>query len=591
MKAWETFKDIWGRLYKLLSKKQRVQFVFLFVAMLVGSAFQTLGVSAIVPLINALLSPKDILENRYIGWLLKKMGACDDHHIILYTALMVVFVYIVKDTYLCVYDWYKSHFEKKLQKDLACRAFRGYVFRPYTFYLDINSAEILRGTDDDVNCTIDLYTYINTIFSEFFTSIMIIAFLIYTDWVMALGVLFVTGVCFFGITKLFRKLLRGIGQTERDAQYEKNKWAYQMSNGIKEIDVMNRKDCFIEHYDEAYERKRKAMTRQAFLGGLPNRIIECVLIVSMMLLICFRTISGNKSNYEFIASLSAFALAAFKIMPSISAIAQNMNSISVCRPSLNACYDNMMESKKYVEEHDNRKEILAQKELSFDNRIQVDNVTWHYPKSEKNIIDKLSLTIKKGQSIGIIGASGAGKTTLSDMILGLYKPQEGDITVDGRSIYSNSCGWSKIVGYVPQNVFLLDDTIRENVLFGEKADHSSDERIWKVLEKAQLRSFVEGLPEKLDTRVGERGVKFSGGQRQRIAVARALYENPELLVMDEATSSLDNDTEKAVMDSIDALKGKFTMIIIAHRLTTIKCCDVVYEIKDGKARERDRNTL
>ena len=190
------------------------------------------------------------------------------------------------------------------------------------------------------------------------------------------------------------------------------------------------------------------------------------------------------------------------------------------------------------------------------------------------------MEIKKGDSVAIIGESGSGKTTLADILLGLYKPEEGEVLVDGQEIYLNLKQWAQIISFVPQNVYLLDDTIRENIVFGQsKAD---DNRIWDALEQAQLKDFVRNLPEGLDTVVGEAGIRFSGGQRQRIAIARALYSQPDILLLDEATAALDNDTEAAVMEAIDSLKGKKTLIIIAHRLSTIKNCNKVYEVKNGK---------
>ena len=229
--------------------------------------------------------------------------------------------------------------------------------------------------------------------------------------------------------------------------------------------------------------------------------------------------------------------------------------------------------------------------VRFMESLRIDKVCWTYPKSDKQVLKDLSITIKKGESVGLIGPSGAGKTTLSDIILGLFKPQSGSVFMDGIDIYTIPGEWSSIIGYVPQSVYLTDDTIKNNIGFGTDENEIDDERVWHALEQAQLKDYVMSLPDKLETFVGERGIRFSGGQRQRIAIARALYYNPDILVLDEATSALDNETEKAIMESIDSLQRHKTLIIVAHRLTTLRNCDKIYEIKDGIAKEVNKKEV
>ena len=238
----------------------------------------------------------------------------------------------------------------------------------------------------------------------------------------------------------------------------------------------------------------------------------------------------------------------------------------------------------YIKEHASIHNISDE---IFQNKVEVKNISWRYPNSDVYVLKDLDLTVHKGEAIGFIGSSGAGKTTLSDMILGLFKPLMGGIYVDGIDIYTIPMQWAHVVGYVPQAVYLTDDTIRNNIAFGEEEQDIEDDKIWFALEQAQFKTFVQQLPNGLDTIVGERGIRFSGGQKQRLAIARALYYDPDIVILDEATSALDNETEKAVMESIDALQKSKTLIIVAHRLTTLRNCDKVFEIKDGKAFEVD----
>lgn len=305
---------------------------------------------------------------------------------------------------------------------------------------------------------------------------------------------------------------------------------------------------------------------------------------------CIRIMIGTNLN-TFVPVLGTFAVGAFRILPSISKISSRLNAIAFYRPCLQSTYDNLKEINEYDEQYMptlQQEHISLEKEISFQNCLEIRNISWKYLNAKNNVLQNLSLTIHKGESVAFIGASGAGKTTLADVIMGLLEPQSGAVEVDGTDIFSIPHQWARTIGYVPQSVFLIDDTVRGNVAFGLKEENVFDDKIWAALEEAQLKEFIESLPLGLDTIVGERGVKFSGGQRQRIAIARALYENPDILVLDEATAALDTETENAVMESIDALQGFKTLIIVAHRLTTIRNCDKIYEIKDGIAVERSK---
>ena len=272
-------------------------------------------------------------------------------------------------------------------------------------------------------------------------------------------------------------------------------------------------------------------------------------------------------------------------------ITSRLNTIVYQIPALDSVYNNLKTADEYLCRIEKTQQIECKENGRYlKNEIVLSNVLWKYDNQKEFVLRDVNIQIKRGQSVGLIGASGAGKTTVSDIILGLLKPQSGSVTVDGVDIYSIKRQWAEVIGYVPQSVFLLDDTVRNNILFGLPLE-DDDDKIWEALQQAQLKDFILSLPDGLDTVVGERGVKFSGGQRQRIAIARALYSNPEILVLDEATASLDNETESALMESIDELQGKITMIIVAHRLSTISKCDIVYEIKDGVAIKRNKEEI
>ena len=285
-----------------------------------------------------------------------------------------------------------------------------------------------------------------------------------------------------------------------------------------------------------------------------------------------------------------FAVAAFRLLPSFNRITNFLSIILFNKPAVDAVYHDLKEIEQ-IEKGTNYNEKENVKRTQLKKKIEIRNVCFHYPESEQKVLDMVSFEIKKNQSVAFIGPSGAGKTTLADILLGALAPTYGEIKVDGENINENLRSWQKNLGYIPQTIYLMDDTIKNNIAFGIEESEIDQKKLEEAIEKAQLRDFIEALPEGLETEVGERGVKLSGGQRQRIGIARALYNDPDVLVLDEATSALDNDTEKAVMEAIENLSGSKTLIIIAHRLTTIQNCDIVFEVKEGKVKKVDKDQV
>ena len=314
-------------------------------------------------------------------------------------------------------------------------------------------------------------------------------------------------------------------------------------------------------------------------------MIETIFMASMFLFILLYMLRGGDITV-LVPQLTAFAMAAVRMLPGINRINTYLSEIAYAQPCLDYLYDNLNESMKMDVNGSvtglDGKTGEQKPELTLQDRIVLDHITYAYPNTDKNIFTDAHMEVKKGQSVGIMGPSGAGKSTIVDILLGLLHIQGGSITCDGRNIFDNYPSWLARIGYIPQSIYLIDESIRDNIAFGIDGDKIDDQRIWEVLEEAQLKEFVEELPEGLDTTIGDRGVRISGGQRQRLGIARALYHNPEILVFDEATSALDNDTEKAVMDAINSFHGKKTMVIIAHRLNTIAKCDVIYKVENEK---------
>lgn len=593
-KDFATLIRMCSQLRYILTEKQKKQAVMIFILIIGGALFETLGISAVLPFIQSIMKPEELLGKWYIAILIDVLNLKDTYSVVYLCGIFIALVYVIKNAYLFASSRVQSKFRCRFQKDLSTKMLASYMKRPYVYFLDINSAEIMRTITTDVFGVFEILQNGFKFFSEFFTVALIGIFTIYIDSVMALEILLIAGVCFSGITFFFKNRLSMIGVRQRKANADRQKCAYQAVNGYKEVQVMQRADCFVEAYEDAYEEQRKIEVTFETIGALPERLIETACIIGLILVVSLRLASGVAVE-EFVPKLSVFAVAAFRILPSISRMTGYLNNIVFYRPTIEAVSDALHEVEEYRQIIDRQInqgiESQSDEEYSFHDRVEIKNICWKYPRSDKYVLQDVSIAIEKGDSIALIGASGAGKTTLADVIMGLLQPEKGNVTVDGIRIETIPRKWSRMIGYVPQAVFLVDDTIRNNIAFGIHQDEIDDELIWSALEQAQLKEFVQSLPNELDTVVGERGVKFSGGQRQRIAIARALYYNPSILVLDEATSALDNETETAVMESIEALQGHKTLIIVAHRLTTIRKCNKIYEIAEGRAILREKEDV
>ena len=459
----------------------------------------------------------------------------------------------------------------------------------YIFFVNNNSARLLQGIGADVS---SIYNILNDIFN-LITKILTIAciglFILVRSQDMALVLIALAGICLLVIQLIFRKSMRVNGKKKRELSWQCTKTSIEAIQGNKEILVMNKQDYFVDNYEKMLAKANRTAVKVDIGTRAPAYIIEMICIVG--LLFCLAIQMGRSVNInEIVGQLSAIAVSAFRILPALGGISSGINAITMNTTQLSEAYNTLKEVKQ-LEKLDAEKEIKISRysNIGFEREIEIRNLAFQYPNAEENVIENVSFKIQKGQSIGLIGPSGAGKTTLADIILTLLKPTNGKILMDGIDIEELGSEWSRIIGYVPQMVYIVDDTIKHNIAFGEKTEDISEERIWKVLKMAQLDNFVRKLPEGLNTIVGEHGIRFSGGQRQRLAIARALYRNPEILIL--ATAALDNETELAVMESIEALQGYKTLIIVAHRLTTVSRCDVIYEIKDKKATARSKNEI
>ncbi len=580
--------DILKKLNLIMTGQQKRYAILVFAMTIVGGIFETLGVSVVLPLVQVMIQPEQLLRNKYVSLVAEALSLDTISKLVTAICIVTILIYVVKNLYMCLLAYVKTTYSNKIGRELATQILKAYTQREYVFFLGYSSSECLRDIGTDVSGVINVLTNGFSLLTDCITVFLIVIFILCVNYKFALVVLAIAALCLLLVLKVFRNLCREWGQKQRINGEQLHKYSLELFQGIKEIKILGRRRFFVRKYEEANERQSRLNGKFAIALASPAYMIEALFVSGFLITLCLGNVFSADLQ-SMVPQLAAFAIAAFRVLPSLGKISSSINNVVYSVPMVNATYEHMKDVRGngMRQEEDDDNEIKAK----FENEISINHISWQYPNAENKVIDGLSMKIKKGMSVAFIGASGAGKTTLADIILGLLQPQEGNVTLDGRDIRELGRGWSNLLGYVPQTSYLINDTIRNNVAFGIEAKYIDDEKVWDSLEQAQLKEFVESLPYGLETKIGEAGVRFSGGQRQRLAIARALYPDPEILVLDEATSALDNETEKAFVESIERLQKVKTLIVVAHRLTTVKNCDIIYEIGHGSATKKEKSEI
>ena len=574
-----------GKVRAIFDRKQKWQLVGLGIMIFIGGLLETLGVSAMIPVVQALLAPDELMG--YIDRIPVVKNLCDALSITTVKQVTMALlygmmaIYVIKNLYILLLTYMQNTFITKNRNRMISRVMAEFLNRPYEKYLGADIPTVFRITDSDIPQTFSLILAMLQLASEAVVSCLIFVVLLLNDPGMTLFIIAVFGLLTLFIVKVFKPRLNRIGARNQAIQSRIAKWRIQATYGLKDVKVLNREEFYVRNYYETGKVGAEVARNYAVLNNMPRLLIETVFIVSVLgFLVVY--INGGGDITAMVTTISAFAIAAVRVLPSVNRINTYITEIAYTQPSLDFVYDNLQEGMKTDAMLAERKAYSQVEKLKLDHQIELSHISFHYPDSDKNIFEDAHMIVPKGKSVGIIGTSGAGKSTIVDILLGLLHAQTGTITCDGVDIFKNYESWLAQIGYIPQSIYLIDESIRDNIAFGIDADKIDEKRIWEVLEEAQLKEFVEELPEGLDTTIGDRGVRLSGGQRQRIGIARALYNDPEILVFDEATSALDNDTEAAVMEAVNSFHGRKTMIIIAHRLNTIEKCDTIYKVENMK---------
>ncbi len=563
----------------LMDKKQKRWMLGLLFMMVVAALLETGAVMMVMTVVQLIVDPVTLEQGDTYQRISELLNLSGTVQFSVLAILFLIVLYVVKNSFQFILQRSLYRFVFTNQFKTAANLMKNFVRRDYEYYLNAETSVIQRSITADVSNMYALIQSVLQITSETIVAVFLVIALAMEDPVMTVVIAVMLLVTLIVIKKIVKPIMNRTGKENQDYGASMFSWIAQTIQGIKDIKVAGKEQYFINEYCKVGEGYVKAMERLNLYNNTPKLLIETVCFAGLLVYILILIVSGSNVS-GMISLFAAFGIAAMRLLPAASRINNQMTSMAFNEPFFFNVSDNLVVETS-EENTDISYAVVAKEKLPVTKAVNLEDITYHYPNSDKLIFDHASVSFPIGKSIGVVGASGAGKTTIIDILLGLLKLQTGKVLADDTDIQEHYREWLANVGYIPQMIFLLDADIRKNVAFGVPEEEIDDERLWHALREAQLDEFVKTLPEGVYTGIGERGIRLSGGQRQRIGIARALYNDPEVLILDEATSALDNDTEAAIMDSINRLHGKKTLIIIAHRLQTIEKCDLVYRVEDG----------
>jgi len=580
---------IFKKMMVLLNRKQKYKMVQILIMMVVGAILETASVGLVVPAIQMVMDPTCVEGDGIIAQIYRALGFTSPIRFTTLILVLIILGFVLKNVFLYFQNVVQLRFVYTNQFETSQRMMINFMKRPYEYYLNADTSVIQRVITSDVNNMYGLILAVLQLTSELIIFGLLAVTLTTIAPQMILTVASLLVVTLIIIKCVLKPIMYKAGIENQDYYSGLYKWIEESVMGIKEIKIANKENYFITEYGKCGQGYVSAVQRYNIFNATPRLLIETVCMAGLILYLILMILSGENIA-SMVGQIGAFGVAAMRLLPSANRINNYLTQISYFEPFFMGVTDNLQEEihdETMIYDMDTYRKKHDVEKLPVKEKIELKDIVYRYPNSEALIFDHASMEVPVGAAVGIVGTSGSGKTTIVDIMLGLLDIQNGQILADGVEVRDHYEGWLKNIGYIPQTIFMIDSTIRKNVAFGYADEDIDDAKVWEALKKAQLDEFVRGLPEGLDTSIGERGIRISGGQRQRIGIARALFEDPEVLVLDEATSALDNETEAAIMDSINSLHGQKTLVIIAHRLQTIEKCDMVYRVEEGQIkRER-----
>ena len=574
----------------LFPSKQRWKFFGLFFLQLIETCLDFFGISLILPFVNIIINADSLQDSIWFSLVEGLLGTADTRSVLLFITLLLIGIYLFKNLYSLFLMNLRIRFINTNMVKMSVKMIICYMHKPYTFHLQRNTAEIIRNINGDVNGAFGVISNLFTLIGDVLIVIALAVYLFAVDVALTMGILAALAVCSGVYFLVVRSKVRQTGKESREIAARRYKAVQQALGGIKEVKVMGKESYFSKEFRDVGVESVRITRRYKLISAIPGRLLETLCMGTILGVLAVKIITGADLA-SVVPGLSAFAVAAIRLMPKANGINGCINNITYHLPSLEALCKDLKESEEEeaarLAELERKRKERHKVSYGQEKDIIVRNLTFTYPNKTEPVLSNVNITIGHGQTVGIIGTTGAGKTTLVDLILGLLHPDSGSISYGEKDIQLDYSAWLTHIGYIPQNIYLVDDTIRRNIAMGVEDAAIDEKAIWRALEDAQLADFVRSLADGLDTVIGERGVRLSGGQRQRIGIARALYYDPEILFFDEATSSLDNETEAALMEAVNKLGNQKTMIVVAHRLTTLRDCDRIFKVEDGNVTETE----
>lgn len=567
------------KVFYLFDQRTRKQLLFIFGLMLLCSILEIGGIGSVVPFVTVLADPDVIESNQWLRMAKEFFGIDNRRDFMVYMSIGLFVFFIVKNSFIGVMKYIQLRFVYSKRSSLGKKLLSLYINCPYTFHLEHNTAELLRDVGTESARSYAFVQNLLTFCTELCVLLALVVLLVLVDpfiFICGAAMLAVAGGVFY---KLVNKYSRVWGEILQSSQKEVGQAVLEGLGAIKEVKVLGRERFFPDRYYLNMMENARAQWMQSTLSAMPLMVLEIFAVGGIVLVII--VLQGQERNIESVLpTVALFAMAAARLMPAFSRMISCLQNFRFYSSAVDLVYDALNRLSVNEPVISQARQPLK-RPLQFERELSVRNIDYTYPKSKEKAVRGISLKISKGEAVGFAGPTGSGKTTLANMILGLLEPSEGKIYVDDQDVFEQLGGWQRNIGYVPQSIYLLDASIRNNVAFGLEDEEIDDARVWEALRNAQLEGFVNGLARRLNTVIGENGVRISGGERQRLGIARALYHRPNIVILDEATSALDNETEEELSRAIEELSGDKTLIIIAHRLSTIRKCDCIYFMQNG----------
>ncbi len=564
----ETIRKAWAVYPK--QSKRRVPFVMLLG--ILGTAVEAFGIGLVIPVMTTMSKASPGNSGSVLQPLFNFFGIQSVGTMVGVAVLSIVIAFMVKNAYQLFYSWYVQRFSNFSSQQLSSMLFRSFLRRPYTFHLQRNSSELLNTVQQEVGMTLGIVTGTTGLLKELLLGGSVAVLMFITEPVAAASTLVILIFGSILYTKVTKPRIAYFGQQRQKIQAPLMRYLLQGFGGVKDIQVLGRSEDFSTQYDQQNLIVQDASLRYSLMRQIAPMWTE-LLAMSGLTVVVWVMVWQGRAPDRIIPLLGLFVIATWRFVPSINNVIGLVNGLAYSKPAVESLYNEFEYIKKQNE--------IVKTQAVFTDKIEMRNLTFSYANTLAPSLRDVNIVVRKGETVGFIGPSGAGKSTLVDVILGLLPPSSGELLIDGVNMHEHNIEWQSTIGYVAQAIYLTDDTIRRNVAFGIAENEIDDVALERALKSAQLWEFVQGLPDKTHSIVGERGIRVSGGQRQRIGIARALYHEPQVLVLDEATSSLDIETETEVMSAIRALQGFKTILIVAHRLSTVQHCDRVYKIEDA----------